>query len=102
MASANMMSEFTLPTRREYVRRTPERWVLSHILQHWYLVLLTVLGAAGNAALAALVPIFLGQAFNAILETPPNTSTLIPTACGLAGRKSCGEPCSSYAILAPN
>ncbi|MFU8773804.1 MAG: ABC transporter ATP-binding protein, partial [Anaerolineales bacterium] len=34
-------------------------------------------GAFGNAGLAALVPVFIGMAFNAILEDPTNTAALI-------------------------
>ena len=85
MAAPAINSEFSLPHRRSYNRRTPLVWVLSHINQHGYLVLLTILGAAGNAALAALVPIFLGQAFNSILQTPPDTSVLLPTALWIGG-----------------
>ena len=85
MAAPAILSEFSLPQRRQYNRRTPLIWILSHIGQHGYLVLLTFLGADGNAALAALVPIFLGQAFNAILKTPPDASVLLPTALWIGG-----------------
>jgi len=49
MAAPAILSEFSLPQRRQYNRRTPLIWILSHIGQHGYLVLLTFLGAAGNA-----------------------------------------------------
>jgi ATP-binding cassette subfamily B protein len=35
-----------------------------------------VFGAFSNAALAAVVPVLMGQAFNAMLETPPQVSAL--------------------------
>lgn len=60
-------------------------WMLAHIGEHWFLLLLTVIGAASNAALAALVPVFLGQAFNAIIKSPPDTSVLVPTALWIGG-----------------
>lgn len=41
---------------------------------------LMLIGAFGNAVLAGLVPVITGQAFDAILENPPNTSTLLQMA----------------------
>jgi len=38
------------------------------------------IGAIGNAALAAYVPVLTGDAFNAMLEAPPNTKVLLPLA----------------------
>ncbi len=38
------------------------------------------IGAIGNAALAAYVPVLTGDAFNAMLETPPATKVLLPLA----------------------
>jgi len=37
-------------------------------------------GAIGNAALAVVVPVLTGDAFNAMLKNPPDTSVLIPLA----------------------
>lgn len=39
-----------------------------------------VVGAVGNAALAAVVPVLTGDAFNAMLKPSPDTSVLIPLA----------------------
>ncbi|MBV6450808.1 MAG: putative ABC transporter ATP-binding protein [Anaerolineales bacterium] len=39
-----------------------------------------VLGAAGNAGLAAVVPVLTGDAFNAMLQSKPDTSVLLPLA----------------------
>jgi len=39
-----------------------------------------VTGAVGNAALAAVVPVLTGNAFNAMLKPAPDTSVLIPLA----------------------
>ena len=39
-----------------------------------------VIGAVGNAALAAVVPVLTGDAFNAMLKPVPDTSVLIPLA----------------------
>ncbi|MBN1264074.1 MAG: ABC transporter ATP-binding protein [Anaerolineales bacterium] len=61
------ISEFTvnIPFTSDY--RSPTRWILSHIRRYWWLILTLMVGAFGNAALAALVPIFIGDAFNTIL-----------------------------------
>lgn len=39
-----------------------------------------VIGAIGNAVLAVVVPVLTGDAFNAMLESPPDTSVLLPLA----------------------
>lgn len=39
-----------------------------------------VVGAAGNAGLAAVVPVLTGDAFNAMLKPTPDTSVLLPLA----------------------
>ncbi len=66
------MSEFAIELRRESNRRSPGRWVLSHFSRHGGLFLIMFLGALGNAALAAVMPIFIGIAFNAALADPPD------------------------------
>jgi ATP-binding cassette subfamily B protein len=43
-------------------------------------MIMMVVGAIGNAALAAVVPVLTGDAFNAMLKTVPDTSVLIPLA----------------------
>ena len=78
-------AEFTLPQRLETNRKTPVRWVISHALHHWPLAVSMSVGAVGNAALAAMVPVLIGQAFNAVLASPPETSQLIRIALLIAG-----------------
>jgi len=39
-----------------------------------------ITGAIGNAALAAVVPVLTGNAFNAMMQTKPDTSVLLPLA----------------------
>jgi len=46
-------------------------------LRYGYLGVVMLLGAVGNAALAAVVPVLTGQAFNAILAQPPQTDLLL-------------------------
>jgi ATP-binding cassette subfamily B protein len=79
------ISEFVLPQKYRYNRRSPLRWVLSHALRQWWLLLGMLLGAFGNAALAAAVPILVGRAFNAILADPPDLQLLGQTALWIVG-----------------
>ena len=44
-----------------------------------------VVGAIGNAALAAVVPVLTGNAFNAMLAPQPDTSVLLPLALIIGG-----------------
>ncbi len=70
-------SEFIIETKKKTNRQGPIRWVISHASHYWVLFLIMFLGAASNAALAALVPDLIGQAFNAILATPSQIQNLI-------------------------
>ena len=66
------MSEFAIDLQQRSNRRSPGRWVLSHFSRHGWLFLAMSLGAFGNAALAAAMPVFIGVAFNAALADPPD------------------------------
>ena len=71
--------------RYEFDRRGPVRWIFSHAIRQWPLWILNLGGAFGNAALAAVAPFLIGQAFNAILASPPQVEQLLPIALSLAG-----------------
>jgi ATP-binding cassette subfamily B protein len=62
------VAEFTLPRAPASDRRTPRRWILSHVARHAWIVAMLLVGAVGNAALAAVVPVVIGQAFNLVLS----------------------------------
>jgi ATP-binding cassette subfamily B protein len=70
------IAEFIVPSRVHTDRRSAIRWLISYVWHYWYLFVLMVFGAFSNAALAAVVPVLMGQAFNAILESPPDTAVL--------------------------
>lgn len=70
-------AEFTLPKRRPSDRRSPLRWIISHASRYWYLGLLMVAGAVGNASLASVVPIYVGKALNLITEQQNVTKALL-------------------------
>jgi ATP-binding cassette subfamily B protein len=76
------ISEFAVPQRWRSDRRGPVRWVVSHILRHKLFIVGMLVGAFGNAALAAAVPLLIGRAFDAVVAAPPNLRAL-GTAAGL-------------------
>ncbi len=57
---------------------------MSHMVRHWLLFVGMLIGAFGNAALAAVMPILTGIAFDAALATPPNLGTIGWAAVGIA------------------
>ena len=69
-------TEFTVSDVVPGDRRSPLRWALSHAGRHKGPLFWLFSGAFVNAALAAAVPILIGLAFNAILQTPPDFKTL--------------------------
>lgn len=76
-------AEFTVPIRFATDRRSPVRWLASYAWHYGYLIVLMFIGALSNAALAAVAPVLIGQAFNAILASPPQVSLLLPLAIQL-------------------
>jgi ATP-binding cassette subfamily B protein len=85
MTSSTLSAEFTLPEEHSTNRSGPVRWLISHTLRYWPLSITLLGGAISNAALAAVVPILIGQAFDAILESPPDTTALLRIALTIAG-----------------
>ncbi|MBE0683170.1 MAG: ABC transporter ATP-binding protein [Anaerolineales bacterium] len=80
MTTLDLPAEFTLHRKNIFDRSSVVRWVLSHARPYGWIVVMMVVGAIGNAVLAAVVPVLTGNAFNAMLETPPDTSVLLPLA----------------------
>ncbi len=78
-------AEFTIERKHAYKRSTPARWVVSHAVRYWPIIAMMTIGAVGNAWLAALVPIFVGQAFDSILAVPPLLEKLLPLALYIGG-----------------
>jgi ATP-binding cassette subfamily B protein len=62
------VAEFTIARSFKTDRRTALRWVLSHVGRHRWLVTMALIGAFGNAGLAAVVPLMIGQAFNLVVS----------------------------------
>lgn len=67
-------AEFVLERPQITNRRSPGRWVLSHVLRQAWLVPVVLIGAFGNAALAGVVPVLVGEAYDALqsaVAAPP-------------------------------
>jgi ATP-binding cassette subfamily B protein len=79
------IAEFTLARHHIADRRSHVRWVISYALRYWWLVLIMFIGAVGNAAMAAYIPVLTGDAFNAMLAVPPQTKVLLPLALLMGG-----------------
>ncbi len=58
-------AEFTIENPIKSDRFSPRRWVLSHVGHHKLLIVILFIGAFGNAALAAVIPVYVGRAFDA-------------------------------------
>ncbi|RME80537.1 MAG: ABC transporter ATP-binding protein [Caldilineae bacterium] len=85
MTATTAYAEFTLPQRYKTDRSSPVRWLASHAFRHWYLWIVMAIGAFSNAALAAAIPVYTGQAFNAVLAQPPRAEILIRIALLIVG-----------------
>lgn len=77
------MTEFAVDTDIRSDRRTPLRWVVSHILRHKVFLSLMFIGAFVNAALASVVPILIGIAFDAALASPADVELIGVAALGV-------------------
>jgi ATP-binding cassette, subfamily B, bacterial len=84
MTTLNIPAEFTLERKHTFNRTSPVRWIISHTRIYWWIILMILIGAIGNAVLAVVVPVLTGDAFNAMLKTPPDTSVLLPLAIIIA------------------
>ena len=79
------ISEFEVSRAWESNRSGPVRWILSHVRRHKLFVAGMLVGAAGNAALAAAMQIFIGRAVNAVTALPPDLRGLTTAAAMVAG-----------------
>jgi ATP-binding cassette, subfamily B, bacterial len=87
MATVAAPAEFTLTHKEQQTsnRTGPVLWIWSHASRYWFIMTILFLGALGNAALALVVPILTGDAFNAMLKPIPDTSVLLPLALIIGG-----------------
>lgn len=79
------VSEFVVTQPWQSDRRGTVRWLLSHVLRHKVFIVGVFAGAFSNAALAAVVPLVIGQAFDAVAATPSDLHGLGIAAALIAG-----------------
>ncbi|MDF1518846.1 MAG: ABC transporter ATP-binding protein [Brevefilum sp.] len=70
------ISEFSFDTKYSTNRKTKILWILSHTIHQWAWILIALIGATSNAALAGVVPVYIGRAFNEILTPNPSMATI--------------------------
>jgi ATP-binding cassette subfamily B protein len=85
MTTVSQPAEFTLQREHTADRSNPVKWVVSHATRYWPILIMIFIGGLGNAALAAVVPVLVGDAFNQMLQPNPDTSILLPLALILGG-----------------
>jgi len=69
-------SEFSVARNWRSDQRSPSRWLLSYIWRYKVYLLGIVIGSLGNAGGAAVMPVLVGQAFNAVIARPPALAAL--------------------------
>ena len=79
------VSEFAVTQTWQSDRRGPARWILSHVTRHKLWIAGIFFGAFSNAALAAAVPVLVGQAFDAVMASPADMRALGIAAALIAG-----------------
>ncbi|HSD84610.1 MAG TPA: ABC transporter ATP-binding protein [Anaerolineae bacterium] len=79
-----MQSEFSIKLNWAPQRRAnATQWVFAHIFRHRLWISVMIIGAIGNAAGAALMPMFIGQAFNAVVNRPIDYALIGGAAIGI-------------------
>ena len=58
--------EFTVANEHAYDRRSPVRWIVSHILRYPHLPLIAVLGNVATSGLYSVGSILIGRAFDLV------------------------------------
>ena len=74
------ISEFSLPFKYKTWRSSPIKWVAGHALYHWPVFLLALIGAIGNAVLAAVPAVEFGRVFTNLTSGEPSTDLFLRSA----------------------
>lgn len=69
--SVEEIAEFSFATKYRTNHQKPGVWILSHSIRQWPWILVALIGAVANAALASVVPIYIGMAFNEVIKPEP-------------------------------
>ncbi len=71
--AADSISEFSFNTKYNTNRKSAGLWILSHAIHQWPWIIMAMIGAVSNAALASVVPIYIGKAFNEVIKDSPHS-----------------------------
>ena len=71
------ISEFNRPFKYKTIRSSAIGWVASHALHHWYIFVIALIGAAGNAALASVPALQYGIVFENLTSGNPLPSIFL-------------------------
>ncbi len=78
-----ILSEFVVNSVAHADQSTTSRWILTHLSRHKLLLVMMFVGAFGNAALAAAMPVLVGVAFDAVAAEPVNIPLMGWAAVGI-------------------
>lgn len=70
-------SEFAVDHQWTSDLRSPVRWVTSHLKRSPWLIAVLIVGAIGNAALAAAIPLYTGYAFDTLTGPAPAMTPIL-------------------------
>lgn len=73
---AENISEFSFKTKYQTNRKSAGIWILSHAIHQWPWIIMALIGAISNAALASVVPIYIGKAFNEVIKDSPSLTII--------------------------
>ena len=76
-------AEFTVAGASRFDRRSPTRWVLSHLGRFWPLVLLFFTASTLTSVLFSTVPRLTGLAFDVVLQAEPDVRRLLVLALAI-------------------
>ena len=82
---ADQVSEFSFKTKYTTNQKSELIWIFSHAIQQWPWIILALFGAISNAALASVVPVYIGMAFNEIIKPQPALTMIGRFAIIIAG-----------------
>jgi ATP-binding cassette, subfamily B, bacterial len=70
------IAEFSFATKYRTNHQKPGVWILSHSIRQWHWILVALIGSVANAALASVVPIYIGMAFNEVIKPEPSLAII--------------------------
>ncbi|MGI6250457.1 MAG: ABC transporter ATP-binding protein [Anaerolineaceae bacterium] len=73
-------SEFYAPFRYKTNRSSPTAWLVSHVLHHWFVFVVAMLGAVGNAVMASFPVVEYGKVFAELTSGNPSLQAILRSA----------------------